>query len=588
MGSLSDIPLCPVSNAPGKDQHLPRPSASDCFKRLKPELVKIYDTVRGWGVPNYRGARVGLHSGINTGIWRDRAHMYGDSSLADMLDFGFPSGHLGDTNPAVGLSNHSSAIRNPLQVDKFLAKEGKLGALVGPFSTKPFEPWCRTNPLMTRPKRESSDLRVILDLSFPRGESVNSHIRKECLDGAPFKLQLPRPSDLARQMRTLGRDCKLYKVDLSRAYRQLRGDPLDWPLLGIMWGDEFFVDLAIPFGLRHGASACQRVSVALGKISAYLYTTLTMAYIDDTAGVAMGEVADLHYNKILETFAEMGLEVAPGKCESPSHVMTWIGVVFNAREMTMAIDPARIAEAVEACHEFIRSERITLHKLQQFVGRLFHAIKCTDSARAFMARILDLLRLAAREQVVAVSSEARQDALWCTAFLEAFNGVTVAKPQVAEVVASVDSCLVGGGGYCEGYGFYAIKYPEYLTDCGFSISSLECLNVLFALRLWAPAWSGKHVLIFCDNAATVSAANSCRAEDPLIRAVLREFWWLSAVWDVQLAIRHKPGKEMETADLLSRAYLSPNHHRRFEEFCRDSSECRLNVNSGFLSPPLHL
>ena len=114
------------------------------------------------------------------------------------------------------------------------------------------------------------------------------------------------------------------------------------------------------------------------------------------------------------------------------------------------------------------------------------------------------------------------------------------------------------------------------------------IGVLFALRLWAPAWSGKHVLIFCDNAATVSATNSCRAEDPLIRAVLREFWWLSAVWDVQLAIRHKPGKEMETADLLGRAYLSPNHHGRFEEFCRDSSECRLNVNSGFLSPPLHL
>ena len=71
VGSLSEIPLCPVSNAPGKDEHLPRPSASDCFMRSKPELVKIYDTVKGWGVPNYRGTRVGLHRGINTGIRRD-------------------------------------------------------------------------------------------------------------------------------------------------------------------------------------------------------------------------------------------------------------------------------------------------------------------------------------------------------------------------------------------------------------------------------------------------------------------------------------------------------------------------------------
>ena len=54
VGSLSEIPLCPVSNAPGKDEHLPRPSASDCFIRLEPELVK---NLRGWGVPNYWGAR---------------------------------------------------------------------------------------------------------------------------------------------------------------------------------------------------------------------------------------------------------------------------------------------------------------------------------------------------------------------------------------------------------------------------------------------------------------------------------------------------------------------------------------------------
>ena len=204
---------------------------------------------------------------------------------------------------------------------KFLDKEVRLGAMAGPFASQTFNPWCRTNPLMTRPKRASSDLRVILDLSFPKGESVNSGISKECLDAAKFKLRLPSPMDLGRAMRAIGTECMLYKVDLSRACRQLRGDPLDRPLMGILWEDEFFVDLAIPFGLRHGASACQRVSVAAGKIAAHEADTRTEAYVDDTGGVAMGTVADEHYRNILRVMEELGLQVAPDKCSPPAYWM---------------------------------------------------------------------------------------------------------------------------------------------------------------------------------------------------------------------------------------------------------------------------
>ena len=212
---------------------------------MAPDLVQIYDAVREWGVPNCRGARIAVNSDINIDSWRARAHIYNDDSQADMLQYGFPCGHLASEPPKTDLPNHSSAIRNPAHVRKFLDKEVRLGAMAGPFASQTFTPWCRTNPLMTRPKRASSDLRVILDLSFPKGESVNSGISKECLDGAPFKLRLPSPMDLGRAMRAIGTECMLYKVDLSRAYRQLRGDPLDWPLMGILWEDEFFVDLSL-------------------------------------------------------------------------------------------------------------------------------------------------------------------------------------------------------------------------------------------------------------------------------------------------------------------------------------------------------
>ena len=186
--TLSPIPICPGPWAPDRSLHLPRPEASSNLKSMAPDLVQIYDAVREWGVPNYRGSRIAINSDINIDSWRARAHIYNDDSLANMLQYGFPCGHLARKLPKTDLPKHSSAIRNPAHVRKFLDKEVRLGAMAGPFASQTFNPWRRTNPLMTRPKRASNDLRVILDLSFPKGESVNSGNSKECLDGAPFKL----------------------------------------------------------------------------------------------------------------------------------------------------------------------------------------------------------------------------------------------------------------------------------------------------------------------------------------------------------------------------------------------------------------
>ena len=194
-----------------------------------------------------------LSHGLNIDKWSEYVDIYNDHSLPMMLNYSFPSGHQGAIVPAVGLDNHASAKRNPKQVANFIDKEKTLGAMAGPFEDTPFSPWFRSNPLLTRPKRDSKELRVVLDLSFPFGAGINTGIAKNELDGLAFKLKLPTPLDLANLIVEMGRGCHLFKIDMSRAYRQLRGDPLDWPLMGVTWYDKLYVGLTIPFGLRHGA-----------------------------------------------------------------------------------------------------------------------------------------------------------------------------------------------------------------------------------------------------------------------------------------------------------------------------------------------
>ena len=234
---------------------------------------------------------------------------------------GFQESHI----PATGISNHASARGFPSHVARYLSTEVAHGAIVGPFPVPPFSQWFCTNPAMTRPKRDSDQRRVILDLSFPLGLSVNSGIPVNALDGARFKLCLPAPSVLANRIRLLGAGCDMFKVDLSRAYRQLRSDPLDWPFLGVLWQDEYFLDVAVPFGLRHGASACQRTTEAVVEVAADRHGTVAHPYIDDTRATALPVLALVQYRGLLSIMAELGLDAAPSKSQPPTRRMVWVG-----------------------------------------------------------------------------------------------------------------------------------------------------------------------------------------------------------------------------------------------------------------------
>ena len=112
---------------------------------------------------------------------------------------------------------------------------------------------------MTRHKPNSENRRVILDLSWPRDESVNAGVDKNGYMGSEFKLTLPTIDDLTQELVKIGKGANIFKVDVSRAFRHLNLDPRDYDLLGINWGVTF-IDTRIPFGRRHGSQFFQRNS----------------------------------------------------------------------------------------------------------------------------------------------------------------------------------------------------------------------------------------------------------------------------------------------------------------------------------------
>lgn len=98
---------------------------------------------------------------------------------------------------------------------------------------------------MTRPKKDSLDRQVIIDLSFPHGEAVNDGINTVDFFGKDISYLLPTIGDLVALIQSCGQGAFLWKADLARAYRQYRIDPLDTPLLGISFNGKTY--------LQHGS-----------------------------------------------------------------------------------------------------------------------------------------------------------------------------------------------------------------------------------------------------------------------------------------------------------------------------------------------
>ena len=124
----------------------------------------------------------------------------------------------------------------------------------------------------------------------------------------------------------------------------------------------------------------------------------------------------IFYNQhLLDFMAQLGLDAAPDKCQGPTIIITWIGVVFDTIRLNMAIDLLKVEEARIFCIELLTSLTIPVKKFQSFLGKLFHAAKCTSGTKVLISRLLDAL---ATEHVgsISLSPAARADLCWLVIF----------------------------------------------------------------------------------------------------------------------------------------------------------------------------
>ena len=207
------------------------------------DITTVYKPIRDIWVPNVFSLRNLVQTDLNIGSWRRYLSAYFDHQLPDLMEFGSPLVFDRSRQSQSTLINYVSAQIYPNHVDKYIQGEICFQAMVGSDS-QPFK--IHISPFMTREKLDSDSRRTIMDLSFPKGLSVNDRVMKNAYLDTNFQMRYQCEDFL----NTIGRSAHILKVNISQAFRRIHMDPGDMNLLGLQHRGKLFLDLSLPFGFR--------------------------------------------------------------------------------------------------------------------------------------------------------------------------------------------------------------------------------------------------------------------------------------------------------------------------------------------------
>ena len=142
--------------------------------------------------------------------------------VLDGLRNGFRLGFHHSRKLKSASTNKSSAKQHPDVIDCYLANEVALGRVAGPFSSPPL-PNLHISSFGVIPKKgQPGKWRLIVDLSSPKGWSVNDGI-----DPDEFALQYITVDQIISMISKYGRGALMAKFDVESAYRNIAVHPVD-------------------------------------------------------------------------------------------------------------------------------------------------------------------------------------------------------------------------------------------------------------------------------------------------------------------------------------------------------------------------
>ena len=462
-------------------------------------------------------------------------------------------------------------------VDEYIKEELKYGSIIGPFTKNPFGKIARFSPIDTRPKRNSSSRRIIMNLSHPfESGSVNHSIDNETyVNNEDMTIKYPTVEDLCNIIRNKSKSGKkvlIFIRDLRRAYRQLWACPGSVHLLGFSYDNFIFFDVALSMGSKSSAYCCQRFSDCITFIfKSQGYEDVN--YLDDLGGAEEENKADEAFQCLGHILQRIGVEESKNKATPPSFIAVFLGILINTITMTLEITSERRDEIKAILTDWLNRKSATLKDIQKLLGKLNFVCSTVRAGRVFITRIINELKRFPTRGRRRLSKDIKMDIRWWSTFMDEFDGISVfpdnwwSRPD--EVFATDASLKMCGGWSSPEY--FKKEFPTWILSNNnkISINELELLAFIVALKMWKHKITNKNILAFCDNQSTIQVINHGRANNSFAQRCLREIVYITAHHNAVIRAVYIATDRNRIPDSLSRWWEGKYQQNRFRTLTKD-------------------
>ena len=118
------------------------------------------------------------------------------------------------------------------------------------------------------------------------------------------------------------------KTDIKSAFRIIPVHPLEYPLLGIKWANEYYFDRCLAMGLKSSCAIFDKFSSSLEWLAMqHLHASAVLHILDDFLFIAPSRVKcseDLH--KFLDMCNFLGVPIAQDKTVGPNTTLQFAGI----------------------------------------------------------------------------------------------------------------------------------------------------------------------------------------------------------------------------------------------------------------------
>lgn len=373
-------------------------------------------------------------------------------------------------------------------------------------------------------------------------------------------------------------DHLLVSTDWKSAYHTILLDEASQSLCGFEFEGEFYVMVALPFGLcvapflfQAGTEVFFAFLRKHGRLHAF-------GFIDDGAastGPRFGQSAYSRGRAIAWLLCEgsylAGHAVAVPKCQlEPCSSLRHLGLWLHADTQTFVIPRDKLDRFLTLLRELQATGTAQVKQLQRLAGQLVSLTAAVPCALVFLREIFDAVAQALRAgaRVVAVGAAAVAEALQALSDIELWSGhfPWPSDSHLAVRVLATDASTTGIAGALVVPGpeegaplLHRYRRGLHPSEGEQHIMISEARAVLEAVQEFHGLLRGSHTRILVDNESTRIALSGRGARNLELNALVKEVWNLLIRHAIHPVFDRVASEQNVVADKDSRVRMRPGH-----------------------------